>query len=125
MAQATSRGGSRPAMTGAKGSCTRMAFRTRFADWSLGRVFGDLRGFIEAAQWQQFRALKYEIESLRRMAPIAGYVITELTDAHWECNGLLDMRRHPRVFHEVFRTINADIVIVPRWTRLSYWAGET
>jgi hypothetical protein len=69
--------------------------------------------------------LKYEIESLRRMAPIAGYVITELTDAHWECNGLLDMCRNRRVFHNVFRTINADIVIVPQWTRLSYWAGES
>jgi hypothetical protein len=99
--------------------------QNRFADWSLGRVFGDLRGFIEAAQWQQFRALKYEIEPLRRMPPIAGYVITELTDAHWECNGLLDMRRNRRVFHDMFRTINADIAIVPRWTRLSYWAGET
>jgi hypothetical protein len=99
--------------------------QNRFADWSLGRVFGDFRGFIEAAQWQQFRALKYEIESLRRMPPIAGYVITELTDAHWECNGLLDMRRNRRVFHDMFRQINADIAIVPRWTRLSYWAGET
>jgi hypothetical protein len=98
--------------------------QNRFADWSLGRVFGDLRGFIEAAQWQQFRALKYEIESLRRMQSIAGYVVTELTDAHWECNGLLDMRRNRRVFHNVFRTINADIVIVPRWTRLSYWTGQ-
>lgn len=29
------------------------------------------------------------------------------------------------VFHNVFRTINADIVIVPRWIWLSYWAGET
>jgi beta-galactosidase/beta-glucuronidase len=38
----------------------------RFADWSLARVFGDLKGFVEAAQWQQFRALKYEIEALRR-----------------------------------------------------------
>lgn len=99
--------------------------QNRFADWSLGRVFGDLHGFIEAAQWQQFRALKYEIESLRRMPSIAGYVITELTDAHWECNGLPDMRRNRRVFHNVFRTINADTVIVPRWTRLSYWGGET
>ena len=97
----------------------------RFADWSLARVFGDLKGFVEAAQWQQFRALKYEIEALRRKNNIAGYVITELTDAHWECNGLLDMRRNPREFHRVFPTINADIVIVPRWSRLSYWAGET
>ncbi len=97
----------------------------RFADWSLARVFGDLKGFVEAAQWQQFRGLKYEIEALRRKNNIAGYVITELTDAHWECNGLLDMRRNPREFDGVFPTINADIVIVPRWSRLSYWAGET
>ena len=96
----------------------------RFADWSLTRVFSSLKGFIEAAQWQQFRALKYEIEAMRRYSAIAGYVITELTDAHWESNGLLDMRRHPRVFHEKFRMINADTVIVPRWDRLSYWAGE-
>ena len=38
----------------------------RFSDWSLDRVFGDLRRFVIAAQWQQFRALKYEIESMRR-----------------------------------------------------------
>lgn len=97
----------------------------RFADWNLTRVFGSLKGFVEAAQWQQFRALKYEIETMRRTQAIAGYVVTELTDAHWECNGLLDMRRNPRVFHDLFRTINADTVIVPRWQRVSYWAGET
>ena len=34
----------------------------RFSDWSLDRVFGDLRRFVIAAQWQQFRALKYQIE---------------------------------------------------------------
>src|SRR4051812_40297666 len=37
--------------------------------------------------------LEYEIEAMRRYSAIAGYVITELTDAHWESNGLLDMRR--------------------------------
>ena len=97
----------------------------RFTDWSLDRVFGDLAGFVTAAQWQQFRALKYQIEAMRRRPELAGYVITELHDCHWESNGLLDMRRNPRVFHDVFRTINADTVIVPRWTRLSHWAGES
>lgn len=96
----------------------------RFADWSLGRVFGNLRRFVEAAQWQQFRALKYQIEAMRRRPQLAGYVITEFTDCHWESNGLLDMKRNPRVFHDVFSTINADTVIVPRWGRLAYWAGE-
>jgi hypothetical protein len=97
----------------------------RFVDWSLERVFGSLSRFIEAAQWQQYRALKYEIEMMRRRPEPAGYVITEFTDAHWESNGLLDMRRNRRVFHDIFHRINADTVIVPRWERLSYWAGET
>jgi hypothetical protein len=96
----------------------------RFRDWSLDRVFGSLQSFVEAAQWQQFRALKYEIESMRRRPEIGGYVITELTDCHWESNGLLDMCRHPRVFHDVFRTINADTVIVPTWSRLTFWDDE-
>ncbi|QFU17849.1 glycoside hydrolase family 2 protein [Microvirga thermotolerans] len=96
----------------------------RFSDWSLDRVFGDLRRFVIAAQWQQFRALKYEIEAMRRKPSLAGYVITELHDCHWESNGLLDMRRNPRVFHELFHIINADTAIVPKWERVSYWAGE-
>jgi hypothetical protein len=98
--------------------------QNRFADWSLSRVFDGLKGFVEAAQWQQFRALKYEVESMRARPEIAGYVITELTDAHWESNGLLDFRRNPRVFHDVFASINADTVIVPLWKRVAYWAGE-
>jgi len=96
----------------------------RFGDWSLDRVFGSFRAFIEAAQWQQFHALKYEIESMRRRPQLAGYVITEFTDCHWESNGLLDLRRNPRVFHDVFRTINADTVIVPQWDRLAFWDDE-
>src|SRR4051795_10913537 len=59
----------------------------RFRDWSLDRVFGSFPDFVDAAQWQQFRALKYEIETMRRRPEIAGYVITEFTDCHWESNG--------------------------------------
>ncbi|WP_424361396.1 glycoside hydrolase family 2 protein [Methylocystis parvus] len=99
--------------------------QNRFHDWSLDRVFGSFEAFIEATQWQQFRALKYEIEAMRRRGEIAGYVITELTDCHWESNGLLDMRSNTRAFHDVFHTINADTVIVPRLERASYWSGET
>jgi hypothetical protein len=99
--------------------------QNRFADWSLGRVFGTMTAFAEAAQWQQFRALKYAIETMRAKQAIAGYVITEFTDAHWESNGLLDMRRNPRVFHTVFRHINADTVIIPEWKRWSYWSSES
>jgi hypothetical protein len=100
------------------------AVQNRFMDWSLDRVFGTFRQFVMAAQWQQFRALKYEIETLRRKPQIAGYVITELTDCHWESNGLLDMRRNRRVFHADFAAINTDTIIVPRWERLSVWCDD-
>lgn len=96
----------------------------RFSDWHLDRTFVDLDRFVRATQWHQFAALKYQIERMRIRPALAGYVITELTDVHWEANGLLDMRRHPRVFHEDFRHINADTVVVAEPERWSYWAGE-
>ena len=97
----------------------------RFHAAGLERVFGSFSAFVEAAQWQQYRALKYQIETMRRQPALAGYVITEFTDCLWESNGLLDMRRNPRVFHDAFAAINADTVIVPQWERVAYWAGET
>jgi hypothetical protein len=97
----------------------------RFRDWHLDRAFGELAGLAAAAQWQQFRALKYQIEAMRWRPEIAGYVITEFTDCHWESNGLLDMRRNPRAFHGRLAEINADTVILPSWERLAYWEGET
>ncbi len=96
----------------------------RFAQLGLSRVFGDFDGFIAAVQGYQFANLKYQIESMRFWPSIQGYVITEFTDVHWESNGLLDMNRNGRAFHDVFSTINADVVIVPKAARHSAWAGE-
>jgi hypothetical protein len=96
----------------------------RFRAAGLERVFGSLGAFVEAAQWQQYRALKYQIETMRRQPAFAGYVITEFTDCHWESNGLLDMHRNPRVFHDAFAAINAETVVVPGWERVAYWSGE-
>jgi Glycosyl hydrolases family 2, TIM barrel domain/Glycosyl hydrolases family 2, sugar binding domain/Glycosyl hydrolases family 2 len=95
----------------------------RFAALRLASVFGDFSSFIEAAQWYQFHNLKYEIESLRAHDAIQGYVITEFTDVQWEANGLLDMNRNPRVFHERFAEVNAETVIVPKVERYSAWCG--
>ena len=71
----------------------------------------------EAAQWQQFRALKYEIEAMRRKPSLSGYVITELTDIYWESNGLMDMERNLRAFHEPFSHLNSDLVVLPGFRR--------
>ncbi len=99
--------------------------KRRFQMWHLQQVFGSWQTFIEATQWQQHQALKYQIEVMRQYSSISGYVITELTDAHWEANGLMDLRRNPRVFHTELATINADTIITPQWQRLAYQVGET
>jgi hypothetical protein len=98
--------------------------QTRFLRWGLGPVFGSWPAFIAATQWHQFAALKYQIEAMRRHAGIVGYVITEFTDVHWECNGLLDMKRRPKVYHAQLADLNADLTITPTWSRTAYWAGE-
>ena len=99
--------------------------RNRFATYHLQNVFGSFDSFIDKVQWYQFANLKYEIESMRAHAPIQGYVITEMTDVHWEANGLLDINRNPRAFHDRFAEINNDIVIVPQIEHHAVWSGDS
>ncbi|HEX2234812.1 MAG TPA: glycoside hydrolase family 2 TIM barrel-domain containing protein [Actinomycetota bacterium] len=98
--------------------------RDRYEAWDLDEVFGSWRGFVDASQWHQHEALVYEIEDMRRHAALSGYVVTELTDCHWECNGLLDMARNPKVFHDVLRHVNAPDVVLPSRRRLRFCSGD-
>ncbi|HYH00572.1 MAG TPA: glycoside hydrolase family 2 TIM barrel-domain containing protein [Terriglobales bacterium] len=96
----------------------------RFQEYRLDRVFRDYNDFAEESQWHQFISLKYEIETMRAHESIQGYVVTAMTDVHWEVNGLLDMWRNPKVFaDELSRIQQPDLVfaIPERW---SYFAGE-
>ena len=87
--------------------------RRRFDAYGLGRIWGSVEELAEATQWHQFDGLQYEIGQLRRHDSIQGYVITELTDAYWEANGLLDPMRGPKVYHDRLRELNApDFVVV-------------
>ena len=110
--------------TGGDGVVRPAGAEARFREAGLESVFGDWSSMAVATQWAQYRALKHEIEVMRAEPAIQGYVITEFTDLHWECNGLLDMARNPRVFAALMPALNADTFIVPRWERLAYWAGE-
>ena len=98
--------------------------RERFDAWALERVFGSFDAFVQASQEHEFEGLKLQIEDLRLHEAIAGYVITEFTDVHWEANGLLDMRRGPKAFHERFGTVNSPDVVVVRPERARYRSGE-
>jgi len=100
-------------------------FRARFHQWGLAEIFDDLSHFTRAHQTQMARSLAYEISSMRAASQIGGYVITELTDVHWECNGLLDMRRHVKHGLEQLTQLNQDQVVVLRPRRWSAQVGET
>src|SRR5207249_7659073 len=53
-------------------------------------------------------------------------VITEFTDVNWECNGLLDMGRNPKVFFPRLKEVQAQDILIPRLSpRTSFWEGET
>jgi hypothetical protein len=99
--------------------------KTRFNNLGLGRVFGTYQSFTTETQKQEYLALKYQIEAMRLRPEIQGYVITELTDVHWECNGLLDMNRNPKIFYNDMDKVNASTVVIPEWEQTAYSAGET
>ena len=97
----------------------------RFKAFHLDKVFPTLSDLSSASQRMQFTALKYQIEQMRRHPTIVGYVITELTDVHWESNGLLDMCRNPKSYFDVIGQVNgADALVPTDWERIAFWAGE-
>jgi len=86
--------------------------RGRFLRHGLNRIWETVDDLAEATQWHQFEALQYEIGQLRRQPTVQGYVVTELADAFWEANGLLDVHRRPKAFHPRLRDINSPDVVV-------------
>ncbi len=96
----------------------------RFREFGLEAIWGDYEKFAEATQWHQFAALKFEIETMRRLPHLSGYVITELSDIYWESNGLLDFLRNPKVYHDQFHIFNKPDVLVPHVERYAYWDDQ-
>jgi hypothetical protein len=96
----------------------------RFAALGLDAIWPDYEAFATATQWHQYAAMKFEIETMRRQPTLAGYVITEFTDAYWESNGLLDFDRQPKAYDDRFATINTPDVIIPQAQRYAYWDDQ-
>ncbi len=101
------------------------AMRQRFDYFGLNKVFGSFEQFIKESQEHMARSLHYEISSMRLRPEIAGYVVTEFTDVHWECNGLLTMQREIKQgLDPIFTSINQDNVVVARPQQWSGRPGE-
>lgn len=97
----------------------------RFCEYRFPTMYRDYNDFAEESQWHQFISLKYEIESLRAKASIQGYVITAMTDVHWEVNGLLDMWRNPKVFADALVPLQQPDLVMARPERWTCFSGET
>jgi glycosyl hydrolase family 2 len=106
------------------GSVTPEGALDRFAAWRLDDVFGSWKGLAAASQQVQFESLKHEILDLRSHHRMSGYVITEFTDVNWECNGLLDLSRNPKGFHQRLGELNAADVLAPKPEPRRYWSGD-
>ncbi|KQS75199.1 glycosyl hydrolase [Rhizobium sp. Leaf384] len=111
--------------TWADGTALPQGVEARYRELGLSQVFGPFPAFIEQVQWHQYMNLKYEIEVIRRHPEIGGYVVTELTDVHWEGNGLMDMARNPRVFATALPEVNGDVVIAPGTVTHAVASGGT
>lgn len=96
----------------------------RFHALGLDQIWPDYAAFARASQWHQFHAFKFEIEVMRSQPGLQGYVITELTDAYWESNGLLDFARRPKIYFERFSEINTPDVVIARPEAYTCWAKE-
>jgi hypothetical protein len=86
--------------------------RRRFSTYGLDRIWPSVEALAEATQWHQFDALQHQIGRMRRHASIQGFVVTELSDAYWEANGLLDPDRGTKVYHDRLPEFLAEDVVV-------------
>lgn len=96
----------------------------RFRAYGLDRIWPTVEALAEATQWHQFEAMQYQIGQMRRHDAINGFVYTELTDAYWEANGLLDAMRGPKVYHDRLPSILAADVIHADFPRRDLRAGD-
>ncbi len=104
--------------------CRPAGIHERFERYGLRRVWPDVDHVADATQWRQFDGLAGQIRELRRHPSIKGYVITELCDTYWEANGLLDVGRGKKVYHDRLAELNGADVLHVDLPRFDLWAGE-
>ena len=97
----------------------------RFRAYHLDKLFGSFNELAEETQWHQFASLKHEIESIRSYDSLNGYVITGITDVHWEVNGLLDMWRNQKVYARELSAVQQPDVIFCKLPSYSFFGGQT
>jgi Glycosyl hydrolases family 2, sugar binding domain/Glycosyl hydrolases family 2/Glycosyl hydrolases family 2, TIM barrel domain len=97
----------------------------RLHGYGFDRIYPDYSALALATEKHEYLALKYEIEQMRQRNSIQGYVITELTDANWEANGLMSMWRQPKNFAQELGNLQQDDVVMANFLTHNFTAGST
>ncbi len=97
----------------------------RLHAYGLDRMYPDYDALALATEKHEYLALKYEIEQMRQRNSIQGYVVTELTDANWEANGLMTMWRRPKTFAEELGKLQQDDLVMANFATHNFAAGAT
>jgi hypothetical protein len=95
----------------------------RLHAYGLDRIYPDYEALALATERHEYLALKYEIEQMRQRNSIQGYVVTELTDANWEANGLMSMWRQPKTFAEELGKLQQDDLVMANFATHNFAAG--
>lgn len=96
----------------------------RFHTYGFDKLFDDFNALAEETQRHQFISLKHEIESIRSYNSLNGYVITGITDVHWEANGLLDMWRNEKTYSAALKALQQPDLIMCRLPAYCFRGGE-
>jgi hypothetical protein len=97
----------------------------RFHAYGFDALFGTFNEMAEETQWHQFISLKYEIEAIRSHDSLKGYVITGITDVHWEVNGLLDMWRNEKVYARELSGLQQKDLIMCNLPAHCFYGGQS
>ena len=96
----------------------------RLHTYGFDRIYPDYGALALATEKHEYLALKYEIEQMRQRDTIQGYVITELTDANWEANGLMSMWRQPKAFAPDLGKLQQDDLVMANFATHNFSAGS-
>jgi hypothetical protein len=96
----------------------------RLHTYGFDRIYPDYHALALATEKHEYLALKYEIEQMRLRDTIQGYVITELTDANWEANGLMSMWRQPKAFAEELGQLQQDDLVMAGFAAHNFISGS-
>jgi len=101
-------------------------YRERYNKLKFNKIWGNYEELALETQKHAYNLLKIAIEEIRRRDRIAGYVITQLNDVFWECNGLLNFdytEKSGFSLRDISR-LNSRILIEIPLTRFAFWTGE-